>query len=172
MRQIKRFRAKFLKKKFICGLYSILDYLQLKWEGKEKLQQFNLKQPDRHLVIEVEGQQLLMDSGSPASVGSLSAWTSIGQTYPLIREYLGITTKFLSWQIGSNIDILLGSDILQTIPFIINTKEGMVIFDPVEPFEDGVKVSLSFCMGIPMIPVILGVAIYTCSWIRAQKYLT
>jgi len=73
-----------------------------------------------------------------------------------MKDYLGVTTEFLSQQIGTNIDILLGSDILQTIPFMVDTKGGIMEFDPDDPAEGGVKVSLSFSMGIPMIIVILG----------------
>ncbi len=120
------------------------------------MNQYILKQPDGHLVINVEGKQVLIDSGAPASVGAQPEWTFIDQTFPLMKNYLGVTTEFLSRQIGTNIDILLGSDILQTIPFMVDTKRGIVAFDPDEPAEGGVKVSLSFSMGVPMIIVILG----------------
>ena len=119
------------------------------------MNQYILKQPDGHLVIDVEGEQVLIDSGAPTSVGDQPEWTFMDQMFPLIKNYMGVTTEFLSQQIDTPIDILLGSDILKTTSFMVDTRGEIVVFDPEEPTKGGVKVPLSFSMSIPMINVIL-----------------
>jgi hypothetical protein len=103
-----------------------------------------------HIVSPYEGKRLLIDTGSPISIGS-GRLDFLGRTYQLHQPVHGASTEALSEFIGTKIDGLVGLDILRNHDLRLDwdTPE----FDPKEN-GDGEKLPLSFGnFGLPAVPV-------------------
>lgn len=91
---------------------------------------FTLDMSVGHLPIIRHGAQtLLLDTGSPVSIGSRSTCRFLDREIPLLRSYQGMTVEAWSEIIGVRIDVLLGSDVLGRFDVTIDPDAGTVVFD-------------------------------------------
>jgi len=118
--------------------------------------QFPLTLISGHLILEIEGQKVLVDTGAPSSVGRASRWSFLGREHPLTRDYLGVTPAVLSELVGTHIDLLLGADILGQFPFVVDTRRNSITFCLAEPQPTGIELPLTFLRGIPIVTVTYG----------------
>lgn len=72
---------------------------------------YPLRDHGGHLVAEVAGRQLLIDTGAPLSVGPVDVDIA-GRTPALNRSFIGITAEDVSREIGTRIDALIGMNVL------------------------------------------------------------
>ena len=103
-----------------------------------------------HIILPCEGKRLLVDTGSPISIcyGSMDF---LVREYQLHTPVQGASPEALSEFIGTQIDALIGLDILSNHDLRLdwNTLE----FDP-EENGDGESLPLSFGnFGLPAIPI-------------------
>src|SRR5262245_17553435 len=94
--------------------------------------QFPLTLISGHLILDIDGQKVLVDTGAPRSVGQPSRWTLLGREHPLLPDYLGATPAVLSELVGTHIDLLLGADILGQFAFVVDTRSRRMAFAPAE----------------------------------------
>lgn len=82
---------------------------------------------------------MLLDTGSPVSVGHRRTCRFLDREIPLLRRYQGMTVEEWSETIGVNIDVLLGSDVLGRFDVTIDPDAGDVVFDaaPLGPRTGG-----------------------------------
>lgn len=103
-----------------------------------------------HLVIK-HGHTALLDTGSPQSIGFRPFWDFMGRTLEPERDYLGVTTDYLSQVLRTRIDFLLGMDVLQDLWMLIDTRVGFVHFSRESHMlpDLPLRVNLDYVMGIP-----------------------
>src|SRR5262245_41592216 len=115
--------------------------------------QFPLTLVSGHLILDIDGQKVLVDTGAPRSIGRQARWTFLGREHPLIPDYLGASPAVLSELVGTPIDLLLGADILGQFPFVVDTRSKCITFSPPETQPTDIELPLTFLRGIPIVTV-------------------
>jgi len=106
---------------------------------------------DNHIIIELDGKNILIDTGAPHSFGETSEIKILGKIYNLADNYLGLTTNELGEYIGADIDIVLGGDVLSKIYFLVDFQANMLYMDRFPVTLDGRAITVSMFMNIPII---------------------
>ena len=75
-----------------------------------------------HIIFQVNGLKVLLDSGAPNSIGS-GQFSFLDNNYNLQNNYMGLTTDKLSEYIGTHVDILMGCHIISKYDICIDPKE-------------------------------------------------
>lgn len=88
----------------------------------------SVRQVNNHIIIEENGHNILVDTGSPLSFHP-SGNLVFGEEFPVSHTYLGVTPQYLSDNVGYEIHGLLGMDIINRMPVTFNLEEGFVLFD-------------------------------------------
>jgi hypothetical protein len=113
---------------------------------------------DGHVIIEYDGRRVLLDTGSPASLGPTGTWQFCGVPVTLADGGLGITPAQIGEWVGTRVDVLLGADVLSRLRFTIDLDEdgsgGHVRFE--RPAAAGPSIDLAEFMGIPIATVTVG----------------
>jgi len=104
-----------------------------------------------HIIADVEGQLLLIDTGAPASIGADIVVIS-GNSYSVQKNYLGVTAAYLSEQIGAKIDGLIGADVIQDFVLTVDPVREKISFDS-QTSQFPIIVSIEDFMGIPIVTV-------------------
>jgi Ca-activated chloride channel family protein len=129
------------------------SYRQLRMQQRG-LAVFDLETVAGHLVIRVERFKDVLDTGSPVSIGGIPKFLFMGEMYPLLRDYLGVTVQTVSQQIGKGVDALLGMDILKNYHILINLEQDQAVFSQGRIDEiQGQVIQMETIMGVPVIDV-------------------
>lgn len=104
-----------------------------------------------HIIVTIDGQRALLDTGSPTSIGRTHRLALLDQDYELEDEFLGIDIDGLVELSGVDFDALLGADILQEMVFTLDVraKEMRVSLEDME--YTGESVPLSSILDIPVV---------------------
>jgi hypothetical protein len=95
----------------------------------------------------VDGQTLLIDTGSPVSFANRDIVIN-GTKYHVSRDLKGDTAEQLSEKIGFRIDGLIGADILQQYDFAVDyCRKTLVFGSGLDP--EGARIPLHSVMGFP-----------------------
>jgi hypothetical protein len=97
-----------------------------------------------HILFQVNGLKVLLDSGAPNSIGS-GQLLFLDKNYNLQSNYMGLTTDKLSEYIGTHVDILMGCDIISKYDICIDPNEQKLTF--------GEHLIDENFMGIPIVQV-------------------
>jgi hypothetical protein len=108
-----------------------------------------------HLILRHDAQVLLLDTGSPVSVGRGSPWRFLGRDFPIQSRYNGMTTEELSETLGTQIDVLLGADVLAQFRVTIDTETSRVAFGDDEWLAGARVLPLHTVGGLPVVDVSL-----------------
>ncbi|MBS1797570.1 MAG: hypothetical protein JSS81_27350 [Acidobacteria bacterium] len=121
------------------------------------MQTYELELFDSHPLIKSEGgERILIDTGSPATIGSNSRLIFAGREYDIATEYIGVTTKTLGELLGTEIDALVGADILSEYKILIDYAGGRLTLDRKAIEFSGESCALEYFMGIPIIELEIG----------------
>ncbi len=77
---------------------------------------------DGHLLINEDGKTLLLDTGSPVSLTDLSSFSFRGHEFNGHRNIGGKGVSEVSQQLGRDIDVLVGMDVLHQFTLIVDYK--------------------------------------------------
>ncbi|HMA44673.1 MAG TPA: hypothetical protein VKO86_11680 [Gemmatimonadales bacterium] len=91
--------------------------------------QYPLEMPGGHLILRHNGQAMLLDTGSPVSIGRRTSYRFLDREIPVLQRYQGMTLEQWSEHIGVDIDALLGCDVLGRYAVAIHPMSGYVVFD-------------------------------------------
>jgi hypothetical protein len=108
-----------------------------------------------HLMLWHDSQVLLLDTGSPVSIGRGPTWRFLGRDFPLESSYNGMTTEELSETLSTQIDVLLGADVLAQFRVTIDTETGLVAFGDDEWLAGARVLPLHTVAGLPVVDVTL-----------------
>lgn len=91
---------------------------------------------DGHLIINDNGQKVLVDTGSPVTIGRSDHFVFIDQEYNCTTSYFGQNIPSISRMMGYDIDVLMGLDVIGEYEMLTDYKSAKVTFSSEDiPFE-------------------------------------
>jgi len=105
------------------------------------------------LVVHCDNLDLLLDTGSPVSLGRQPSCYILGREIPLLQRYKGMTVDERSAHVGTNIDLVLGTDVLSHHAVAIDPQSGEVDFDDDPPGLNCRVAPLETLGGLPVVEV-------------------
>jgi hypothetical protein len=112
---------------------------------------YHYQQVRGHLILDVEGQPCLFDTGTPFSLGDESIRLGHSE-FELHDNYLGVTTADISEQLGCTIEAVLGADVTQALNITINPQLRTIGFCKA-PSEGAILIPMRQFMGIPILTI-------------------
>jgi hypothetical protein len=107
--------------------------------------------PNDHIVLLARrGRRLLLDTGSPVSVGR-GTFRLLGSSYRLGRGTRGIDLERVGQRIGARLDGLIGTDVVGRAPFTIDWASSQVVFGVDSARAKGAVVPMRALFGIPRV---------------------
>jgi Ca-activated chloride channel family protein len=119
--------------------------------GRAAVRDYQLKMVNGHLITQIEGKSVLIDTGVPISIGRISNFHFLNEVHPLSQDYLGVTLEYLEKMVGTSIDILMGSDILKKYYLTIDLHGNRITFSAQPPFMSANQVPMTDFMGTPIV---------------------
>mgnify|MGYP001767698741 CR=1 FL=1 len=117
---------------------------------------------DGHLIADLDGRAVLLDTGSPTSFGRGAAIRLDGRDYPWAGGFMGLDAKMLAGLVGTELEGLLGMDVLQNLDLRIDPASGTSELSHELLPLDGQIVPTDSCMGIPLVAASVGVQAVRC----------
>jgi predicted aspartyl protease len=112
---------------------------------------YNLDLFDNHPVAIIDGQRVLLDTGSPVSIGNGSQLEIAGRPFTF-HPQMGITTDKLSQWVNTRIDALLGTDVISQFVVTLDWWGGTVsFFSQGSGSPQGVELRTDLFMGTPVL---------------------
>lgn len=114
-------------------------------------QTYQLDSRNGHPVANIDGKQVLVDTGSTFSVGDRNELEIAGQKFSLGTKKK-ITTQVLSGWMHRPIDALLGSDVLSTFVMIVDWSGNQITFAPQgEKLPNATELRAQWLLGSPVL---------------------
>jgi len=106
---------------------------------------------DNHVILLMDNKRVLLDTGAPESISDGSSLQLMGREYRFSSNFLGFSIEKLKELLGTDINILLGADVLKNLNFLVDwdKKEAHFSLTPIPC--DGIHLPLDFYMNIPII---------------------
>lgn len=118
---------------------------------------------DGHLLIKEDGKTLLLDTGSPISITDSGAFSFGGYEFSGHRNIGSKDITDVSRQLGKDIDVLVGMDVLRLFTLTIDYKNSILEADEQNPSghikENAIHLNNS-AMGVVTIPMSVDGQIY------------
>ena len=97
---------------------------------------FDIDLYDGHLIINNDGQKILVDTGSPISIGRSDIFVFMDQEYECITSIAGKGISSISELMGYDIDVLMGLNVIENYYMLTDYKSKKITFSSEEiPFE-------------------------------------
>jgi len=109
-----------------------------------------------HIIAVADQLRLLIDTGAPSSVGDPSPILFAGNSYPMQKNYMGISPESLSKSVGTRVNALIGADILNQYDILIDPIAHTFNMTEDELPLAGASLGLDSFMGIPIIEAGVG----------------
>ena len=110
-------------------------------------QSFPLEVFNGHLIIDCDGHQVLVDTGSPITFGCVNPLTIMGEDYPCYPSIMGFNIQSVIELLGRDIDAILGMDILNDYSMVVDCQQGLLtISDGDESFLDAASMPIQLTM--------------------------
>jgi hypothetical protein len=110
---------------------------------------YELQPFDNHPVALIDGKRILLDSGSPFSVGD-GELEIAGKRFSL-ESQMGVTAGKLSRWMNTQVDALIGCDILSQFAISIDWWQSSVTFSPHGTSLPGGPLPMNVIMGAPVL---------------------
>ena len=105
---------------------------------------------DNYPVALIGGKRILLDTGSPFSIGDGDRFEIAGQPFRF-QGQMGVTTDKLSQWMNTQIGALLGSDVLSKFVVVLDWWRGTVTFSPQGSRVPGEDLPVEQLMGTPVL---------------------
>lgn len=117
------------------------------------MEEYKVEIHDNCVIAEVKNKKIFIDTGAPSSFGNCSELKILGKNYNLSDEFMGVSVEEIGKVLGTEIDMLLGMDVLKDLNFMVSFDKKIIRFS-LEPFEmDGINIPVDFFMNIPTINI-------------------
>ena len=121
-------------------------------QGRFHVLDYTLKLVNGYPIAEIEGKSVLIDSGSPVTIGDEAQWFFLNEVRSLTRDFGGVNAAYLTQEVGTRVDILLGTDILKEFFVTINLFDGLLHFSRQPLLHGGMRIPFTSLMGTPIVP--------------------
>ena len=112
---------------------------------------FNLIKEDLHLIIELDGNSLLLDTGAPYTIANKGVIKFCNSNDPAAKNMTGVTITNISDLLKRKIDVLLGNDVLSLYHIRISRSVNTVNVNREIIDDVGITIPFEFLMGVPVI---------------------
>ncbi len=124
--------------------------------GRDIYRDYRLEMINGHLLTNIEGQSVLIDTGSPISIGKKEEFYFANNFHKLSSEFMGVSIDYLERMVGTDIDVLLGMDILKGQCLTIHLPKKQVHFSRMPIVRTRYIVPMKTFMGVPSVIVNAG----------------
>ncbi len=107
-----------------CACYGNGDFNRY---NDDRVEHYRFESYDNHIIMNLEGKRVLIDSGSSVSIGN-NPITLMGQIFHGKRSLMGVTLEKINDLIGVELDYILGSEIFKKFHILINYDTREVVF--------------------------------------------
>ena len=121
-------------------------------QGRFQVLDYPLKLVNGYPIAEIEGKSVLIDSGSPVTIGDEAQWFFLNEVRELKKDFGGVNAAYLTHEVGTGVDILLGTDILKEFFVTINLFDGLIRFSRQPLLHGGMRIPFTSLMGTPIVP--------------------
>jgi hypothetical protein len=118
------------------------------------MQRYSYETLDGHIIVDTGVQKLLIDTGSPTSIGNAPVQLG-GQPIPVAGNYMGLEVSEISAMVGTPFDVLLGMDVLAGTGLFIDPANQQITLNAT-PAAGGTRMTMSTTMGVPTISCNIG----------------
>jgi Ca-activated chloride channel family protein len=119
--------------------------------GRGHYRHYYLRVVNGHLITEIEGQSILVDSGIPISLGKTPEFYFLNEIHNLSTDYMGVSLVSIEKLVGTKIDVLLGMDILKKLYVTVELKRNRIEFSSQKAPQSSERIPMTNFMGVPMI---------------------
>jgi len=119
------------------------------------MMKYSFSYVSQHIVMQIDGHLLVLDTGSPLSFGRESTIDFCGRHVSLQNSFMGFGPDQLSENIGEKVDGLLGGDVLNIFDSIWDYENQKITFSETELPANGVDIELEFVMGVPTVSLLV-----------------
>ena len=120
-------------------------------------------------MAEIEGKHVLINTAAAASIADESEWLFLNQVHKFPRETQGMTCEVLSRALGTQVDVMLGMDILGGLHLRTNPTQGVIQFS-LRPFRSsGARLPLRMAPMPPAVRATIGADAMTLRLLTALK---
>jgi Ca-activated chloride channel homolog len=123
--------------------------------GREERMDYTLRLVNGHPVFQLDGQETLLDSGSPFSLGLTSDLYFMNIVHPLSQEFMGVDLETIGRLIGTRLDLILGADILLKYRVLLDLPNGLIQFSQPDGPGRGSRVPLRMMAGVPILTCVV-----------------
>ncbi len=124
--------------------------------GREIIRDYQLELVNGHLITRIEEQFTLLDTGIPISIGKASKFYFSNRLYELSSDYLGVSMDYLERTVGTQIDIMMGTDILKQHHITIDLPAHRLHFGERTRRNFANRIPMTNFMGAPSVAVSIG----------------
>lgn len=104
-----------------------------------------------HLFVTIDGDDWLLDTGTPTSFGRKQSFKIEGQNFSIPSSYIGLTAAQLSGYVDHPTAGIIGADVLNNFDILIDVKGEKVSFSTEQITLDGEPLEIAEFMGIPIV---------------------
>ena len=133
------------------------DLLRDKVSGQsDRGERYSMNDCEGHIVIRSNGQNLLLDTGSPITF-SQEKFVKLGERRAVkYREFQGVDCDTISGFIGCPIDAVVGMDVLTGLNLSIDAGRREVTIGGRRPLGSDFSGDLEYLMGVPIVKLKVG----------------
>ncbi len=117
------------------------------------MQEYPIEVIDNHITININDKKVLLDTGSPNSIGKFQNIKLLGKEYTLSDNFMGIDIFQISNFIDRDIDAMLGGDILREYYFVIDWQKRLFKLSTEQISFEGIEVLIKVAMNIPVVNI-------------------
>lgn len=122
------------------------------------MEKYSIGISESHVIAIINNKRVLISTGAPVSIGDMPEIMILGQVYKLENKYLGLDIKQISDHLRTDINALLGMDVLSKFIFYVSHGiEAMICSDFFINFKETMReLPISIDSGQLMIDVKIG----------------
>lgn len=110
---------------------------------------FDIDLYDGHLIINNNGQKILVDTGSPVTIGRSKHFVFMDHEHNCTTAYLGTDIPAIVEMMGYDIDVLMGMDVIGNYKMLTDYTSAKVTFSTEDiPFEPICTAPITQEMGV------------------------
>jgi len=121
--------------------------------GRAQNREYELHLVNGHLITNIEGQSILIDTGIPISLGKTHELYFLNSVHPLSRDYMGVSMEYLEKMVGTPIDVVIGMDILKKYFVTFALPQHRLMISSQLSFPSIERIPMTSLMGVPIIKI-------------------